>query len=109
MSHLVETSDSESLTPMSFRGSSEDKKIMEILSEKLNVKPSTIPRIAIRLLNDLANVPRLTEAMGRVKVFSVSHVIQDGRGKQGVFHSGPSVVETGKTVVRQAKKEALAR
>ncbi len=70
---LVEVSSTESLEPISFRGSSEDRKIMSDLSEKLNVKPSTIPRIAIRLLNDLTNVPRLTESMGRVKVFGVLH------------------------------------
>lgn len=86
---LVEVSSTESLEPISFRGSSEDKKIMQELSEKLSVKPSSVPRIAIRILNDLSMSPRLSEAMSRVKVFNES------QAAGAVLHRQKNVIRKG--------------
>ena len=86
---LVEVSATESLEPISFRGSSEDKKIMQALSERLSVKPSSVPRIAIRILNDLSMSPRLTEAMSRVKVFNES------QSTGAVLHRQKNVIRKG--------------
>lgn len=68
---LIEPNELESLEPISFRGSSEDKAIMRELSGWLGCTPSAVIRVALRVLRDLLMLPRVVEVGYRCTVNTV--------------------------------------
>lgn len=73
MKHMLHNDPTKSLSTISFRGSSEDKKIMEEYAAKLQCSPSAVIRLALRLLKEINTSTFIPELLHRVHVYNVMH------------------------------------
>ena len=77
-SMYIFTSKLESLSTMTYRGSSEEKAIIERLRKLYGCSGSAVVRIALRVADELSMCPTIVEAKARVKANSVTRHVTRG-------------------------------